>query len=82
MHIILAEKLNGAVTVEQFAHIFSSVLVENIDNIFCLIQLKNYLSKKNPRTLARTINGGKDQKELEKYIIEEPIHELEYLLKI
>ena len=40
------------------------------------------MSKKNPRTLAKTINGGKDQKELEKYIIEEPIHELEYLLKI
>ena len=33
MHIILAEKLNGAVTVEQFAHILSSVLVENIDNL-------------------------------------------------
>ena len=82
MHIILAEKLNGAVTVEQFAHIFSSVLVENIDNIFCLIQLKKLFEQKKPQALARTINGGKDQKELEKYIIEEPIHELEYLLKI
>ena len=31
--IIIAEKLNGAITVEQFAHIFSSVLFENIDNL-------------------------------------------------
>ena len=48
MHIILAEKLNGAVMVEQFAHIFSSVLVENIDNIFCLIQLKKLFEQKKP----------------------------------
>ena len=48
MHIILAEKLDGAVTVEQFTHIFSSVLVENIDNIFCLIQLKKLFEQKKP----------------------------------
>ena len=48
MHIILAEKLNGAVTVEQFAHILCSVLVENIDKIFCLIQLKKLFEQKKP----------------------------------
>ena len=82
MDIILAAKLNGAVTVEQFAHIFSSVLVENIDNLLFNSAKKINWAKKKPRTLARTINGGKDQKQLEKYIIEEPIHELEYLQKI
>ena len=34
------------------------------------------------RTLAHTINGGKDKKNIEKYIIAETIKELEYLLKI
>ena len=32
------------------------------------------------RTLACTINGGKDQKNLEQYIIAKSIKELEYLL--
>ena len=58
MHIILAEKLNGAVTVEQFAHIFSSVLVENIDNIFCLIQLKKLFEQKKPQDPSKNKNIG------------------------
>ena len=29
MHVILAEKLNGAVTMEQLVHIFSVALSEN-----------------------------------------------------
>ena len=33
MHVILAEKLNGAVTIEQFAHVYYVVLSKNIDNL-------------------------------------------------
>ena len=33
MHVILAEKLNGAVTIEQFAHVCYVVLSKNIDNL-------------------------------------------------
>ena len=33
------------------------------------------------RSLARAINRGRDEKELEKYIIQETIREVEYLLK-
>ena len=47
MDIILAAKLNGAVTVEQFAHIFSSVLVENIDNLLFNSAKKINWAKKN-----------------------------------
>ena len=66
MHIILAEKLNGAVTVEQFAHIFSSVLVENIDNIFCLIQLKKLFEQKKPQDPSKNNKWGKGSKRVGK----------------
>ena len=33
------------------------------------------------RSFTRKINGERDEKELEKYIIEKPIRELEYLLQ-
>ena len=33
MHVVLVKKHNGTVTIEQFTHVFSVVLSENIDNI-------------------------------------------------
>lgn len=32
-HVILSEHLNDAVTVDQFAQIFSAVLTEHIDDV-------------------------------------------------
>ena len=45
-HIILADKINGAVSTQDFIQIFSSVLYSNIEFLFNYAQQKSELVRK------------------------------------
>ena len=65
---------NDGMSTKQFSQVIEEELDEETHKV--VISMFSFA-----RSLSRTINGGKDQKELEKFIINGTIKELEFHLK-
>ena len=66
-HIILADKINGAVSTQDFIQIFSSVLYSNIEFLFNYAQQKSELVRKWPDNNNNKNNNNNNKMHLKQW---------------